>query len=141
MTRHRHPPRPQPHPGSDYNNRGCRCENCKSWNRDQTWRRRLGLSKATRGTTCTVTDCTDPQYAKQMCHFHYNRYLNGRSLDAPVHGTQTACIYGHEFTPSNTYITKTGRRSCRTCDRLRHRGNRAQQRTWRTTRDIYTGLW
>jgi hypothetical protein len=30
---------------------------------------------------------------------------------------KTHCLRGHEFTPDNTYISKAGKRSCRTCGR------------------------
>lgn len=31
---------------------------------------------------------------------------------------QTHCVHGHEFTPENTYVYKTGFRQCRACHKL-----------------------
>ena len=38
---------------------------------------------------------------------------------------KTACVHGHAFTAENTRITPDGRRSCRTCGRLRYHASRA----------------
>jgi hypothetical protein len=32
---------------------------------------------------------------------------------------KTHCMYGHEFTPENTIIERSGKRKCKTCERLR----------------------
>lgn len=37
---------------------------------------------------------------------------------------KTHCVHGHEYTPENTHITKSGRRICRTCSRIRQRERR-----------------
>lgn len=41
------------------------------------------------------------------------------------HASNTHCKRGHEFTPVNTYITTTGSRQCRECQRI-VRGRRKQ---------------
>ena len=48
----------------------------------------------------------------------------GAALDTPIGGVatwrpaRTTCRFGHEFTQANTYVTRTGRRRCRTCGRI-----------------------
>lgn len=37
------------------------------------------------------------------------------------HSTKTECISGHPFDAGNTYVTKDGRRQCKTCRRARDR--------------------
>jgi len=41
----------------------------------------------------------------------------GRRRSGAYLAARTHCKYGHEFTPENTYVTKRGTRSCRTCAR------------------------
>jgi hypothetical protein len=57
---------------------------------------------------------------------------------------KTACKYGHEFTPENTYILKkrTGfLRSCRTCSRAHNNSRVNQKREWaRAKRERERGL-
>jgi len=36
-----------------------------------------------------------------------------------VNSRKTHCSYGHEFNLENTYITSTGRRRCRACNRIK----------------------
>jgi hypothetical protein len=40
---------------------------------------------------------------------------------------RTSCVHGHEFTPENTYIRRSGSRQCRACALIRY-----HQRTQRT---------
>jgi len=49
--------------------------------------------------------------------------LRGESFSARE-SRQTHCIHGHKFTPTNTRITRVGKRKCREC-------NRAHRRAWR----------
>lgn len=53
--------------------------------------------------------------------------------DAVNHGThnnarKTACKFGHEFTPENTYQRASGRRACRTCGNSRQRAYQQRKR-------------
>jgi hypothetical protein len=41
------------------------------------------------------------------------------------------CKHGHEFTPDNTWYTRTGGRRCRECQRLRNRQWKSRQATGR----------
>ena len=40
---------------------------------------------------------------------------------------KTHCKYGHEYTHENTYLQKSGYRTCRECQRQRHREQRARR--------------
>jgi hypothetical protein len=37
----------------------------------------------------------------------------------PFEMLQSRCLWGHEYTPENTYVAPSGRRDCRTCVRAR----------------------
>ena len=43
------------------------------------------------------------------------------------HAKKERCIRGHEFTPENTYVRKSGARMCRACMNLRVREWRAKK--------------
>ena len=43
--------------------------------------------------------------------------MRGESL-AAKNALKTHCKRGHEFTPQNTWLRKTGERHCRECNRL-----------------------
>lgn len=40
----------------------------------------------------------------------------------------TECIWGHEYTPENTYLDRSGRRECRTCIRARNKAAKENRR-------------
>lgn len=44
-----------------------------------------------------------------------------------LHGSETHCRHGHEFTPDNTRVRKNGSRACKTCLVQRTREWRARQ--------------
>lgn len=43
-------------------------------------------------------------------------------------GTKTHCKRGHEFTPENTYVGRTGQRWCRACQRIHAAATRQRKR-------------
>lgn len=47
--------------------------------------------------------------------------VNRNVKNAGWQGKSKCCLRGHEFTPENTHIRPTGKRLCRTCDRMRKR--------------------
>jgi len=57
---------------------------------------------------------------------HQENQRRGETLGG-VNERKTHCDHGHEFTPENTRITPKGRRSCRTCERMREA---ARERDW-----------
>ena len=65
---------------------------------------------------CRNTVCVNPRHLEPVTP-KVNRL---RSLSLPAQNARrTHCRREHEFTPENTYITSTGRRHCRACDRAR----------------------
>lgn len=59
----------------------------------------------------------DPAHLEPVTHAENGR----RSKYARRRREQTRCARGHEFTSDNTYVTKRGGRSCRTCMRAYQR--------------------
>jgi hypothetical protein len=74
---------------------------------------------ATRG--CTNRNCVNPAHLEPV-----TPGVNVRRSTAPaaVNARKTHCKRGHEFTPGNTQIHRTGKRHCRTCNRDRVRAAR-----------------
>lgn len=68
----------------------------------------------------------------RTCNREAGRRWRGRHKlppAAPVcfNSTKTHCVHGHPFDAENTYLDKRGRRGCRTCRRLRAKGEIARQ--------------
>ena len=55
----------------------------------------------------------------------HDRVRNGIHNNA----SKTQCVNGHEYTPSNTFRHKDGRRECRTCRRLSRRMSRHRRKS------------
>ena len=74
---------------------------------------------------CRVRCCVNPDHLEPVTR--QINILRGTVIAATKArcAAQTHCKRGHEFTLENTYITKNGRRSCRTC-------HAAWQRTYST---------
>ena len=62
--------------------RGCRCDECKAWNRqshyEYTQRRAAGLTPT---KPCSLTDCANDAWARQMCRMHYKRWGRANGLE------------------------------------------------------------
>lgn len=70
---------------------------------------------------CRNRRCCNPQHLEAVTHAVNIARGVGRFADRQK---QTHCTHGHEFTPENTYIKRTGTRECRTCKRLSARARR-----------------
>ena len=73
---------------------------------------------------CSVDRCEKPATAGGLCSAHYQRRRRHGSTESRAGAHQrekTSCPAGHEYTPENTLIERTGRRRCRTCKRNRER--------------------
>lgn len=73
---------------------------------------------------CRNRSCVNPAHLEPVTQ--RENILRGESMSA-VHARQTHCIHGHEFTPENTYPTKTGRR-CRACTLANNRRSAKRRR-------------
>jgi hypothetical protein len=75
------------------------------------------------GWTCPHRACVNPAHLEPVT-VRVNR-LRGRSM-AAAHARKTHCPQGHEYTPENTFISKTKySRKCRACNRDRARARAA----------------
>ena len=74
---------------------------------------------------CRVRLCCNPSHLEPVTPWE-----NLLRADTPssINARKTECDHGHPFDEANTYITKSGWRSCRTCHRLRARERKARQR-------------
>jgi hypothetical protein len=62
---------------------------------------------------CRVIACVNPDHLEAVTQ--RVNILRGRGISA-VNARKTHCIFGHEFTPENTYVHPVrGGRSCRRC--------------------------
>lgn len=65
---------------------------------------------------CRVKLCVNPEHLEQVTH-RENLLRSELTLNS-INAAKTHCVAGHEFTPENTYISKTnGQRVCRLCKR------------------------
>lgn len=66
---------------------------------------------------CRVRDCVNPDHLR-ICTVKENNHFMFKEWGGPFvhHNTlKTHCPHGHEYTPENTYVLKSGSRACRTC--------------------------
>lgn len=71
---------------------------------------------------CRTRRCVNPDHLDPVTQVVNNR----RSFSwAGQNHRKTHCPQGHEYTPENTYLSRTNERHCRTCDRERTRERRA----------------
>jgi hypothetical protein len=75
---------------------------------------------------CGEKRCCNPWHLEEVTSEEH------RERHPEYTGRHTHCIYGHAFTPENTYERKGGGRVCRTCNRIRvkewYRGRRQRHR-------------
>lgn len=65
---------------------------------------------------CGVKLCVNPEHLEQVTQAE-NLLRSPTTINA-INAAKTQCVRGHEFTESNTYISKTnGQRVCRLCKR------------------------
>ena len=65
---------------------------------------------------CRNRACVNPDHLEPVTH--QVNTLRGETVSS-INARKTHCKRGHEFTPDNTYITPTGQRHCRACQRRR----------------------
>lgn len=74
---------------------------------------------------CRNTSCVSPAHLEPVTN--RENILRGEGSSAK-RARQTACIHGHPFDASNTYINPSGWRQCRACKRRRDSRDRAARR-------------
>lgn len=72
---------------------------------------------------CDTPSCCNPEhlFAGTQSENLYDASRKERIKRIGGRPRWTHCKYGHEFTPANTVLSKTGSRACRTCRRARAR--------------------
>lgn len=81
---------------------------------------------------CENTRCVNPDHLELLTKANHQRKpdtMCGQNL------LKTKCPRGHDYSPENTYVNPKGGRTCRECERQRHRRNKAYNtaymRIWR----------
>lgn len=79
--------------------------------------------------TCDNPECTNPGHLKAGSQAENMRHVSERKRNPA--SLKTHCVHGHQYTPENTVIDKSGRRRCRTCKneeaRRRYKGARGSK--------------
>lgn len=74
---------------------------------------------------CRNRACCNPAHMEAVTSVE--NVMRGESI-AAQNARKTHCKRGHEFTPENTYVSKTGARTCRTCERAKKVAARAARK-------------
>lgn len=64
---------------------------------------------------CRTRACVNPEHLEPVTRGE--NLLRGETLQG-INSRKTRCVNGHEFTPENTYVTRSGHRACRACGRI-----------------------
>lgn len=77
---------------------------------------------------CRNRACVNPSHLEQVTQQENIR--RGRSGEAARQRNlaKTHCPKGHEYSPENTFVSKSGSRSCRTCNRARWKAHRRKKK-------------
>lgn len=73
---------------------------------------------------CRNRACVNPAHLERVTNTENVR----RGLAGHINRSKTRCAEGHPFSAENTYLSRSGRRVCRTCSRRWTRELRARQR-------------
>jgi HNH endonuclease len=74
---------------------------------------------------CRNRICVNPRHLEPVTN-RVNVVIRGLTPTA-LNFRKTHCVNGHKFTPANTYVSPSGRRRCRKCQRGYERARRERQ--------------
>ena len=77
---------------------------------------------------CRVRCCVNPDHLEPVTSRENS--LRGGGF-AAVNAAKTHCVHGHEFTPENIYVPKSGGRECRACRATSRARYNNRGRCWR----------
>jgi hypothetical protein len=77
---------------------------------------------------CRNRGCVNPKHLEPISH--RENVLRGEAPCA-IAVRENRCTRGHEYTPENTLVKKSGKRECRQCSRMRDRIRRPPKRPLR----------
>jgi hypothetical protein len=84
----------------------------------ELWHGRPWPSKMHGCHRCDNPSCCNPAHIFPGTHQENLRDAENKGrLDHGGKAHRTHCVYGHEYTPENTYVRPSGHRVCRTCKR------------------------
>lgn len=75
---------------------------------------------------CSNRRCVNPSHLRAVTQRANS--LRSETSAAALNAAKTHCPNGHEYTATNTYISKLAKRYCKTCKRLKMRAKRAARR-------------
>lgn len=76
---------------------------------------------------CFNKACVNPAHLEPVTGAENVRRAFAREKNGNHYSTRTHCKRGHEFTPENTKLLRSGSRSCRACASMRYRPKEAHQ--------------
>lgn len=88
---------------------------------------------------CRNPACVNPEHLEAVTIGENTRRGVATQRAAAMQRAKTHCRHGHEFTPSNTYLDRHGKRSCRTCQNSRKRDRRMANRHVSGGRVVFDG--
>jgi hypothetical protein len=77
---------------------------------------------------CRVPSCVNPDHLEPVSRSENVRRGYGPNIAAALALSRQACPQGHLYDAENTYVSKSGSRSCKTCIRVRNQARRAAKR-------------
>jgi len=75
---------------------------------------------------CRVRSCCNPAHLEAVSQ-RTNVLRGDRSGAGRKNREKTHCLQGHPYDEANTYITPTGKRACRACNRVRSAAQREKR--------------
>ena len=78
--------------------------------------------------TCDNPPCVNPSHLLEGTPALNAQDMMARGRHKEPNSSKTHCPAGHEYSETNTYVTPSGARKCRTCRKEHSRRNRAKRK-------------